>query len=205
MLKQAFIELLTKYTDNTRLIDTFWEEIRKNYSGRSRHYHTLDHLKNLLVQLTEIKSDIKDWNTVLFTLYYHDVVYNALKSDNEEKSAEFAANRMKQVGIPDNVIENCKQQILATKSHFKSTDSDTNYFTDADLSVLGQSWEIYELYYKNVRKEYSIYPDFIYRPGRRKVVQHFLAMERIYKTDYFFSKLEVQAKENLQKELELLR
>jgi len=55
-----------------------------------------------------------------------------------------------------------------------------------------------------IRKEYKVYPDIIYKPGRRKVVQHFLAMERIYKTDYFFVRLEQQAKENLTKELTLL-
>jgi len=59
-------------------------------------------------------------------------------------------------------------------------------------------------YYKNARKEYAIFPDFVYKPGRKKVLLHFLAMERIFKTDYFFHKFEMQAKQNLQKELEML-
>ncbi|MGE6220581.1 HD domain-containing protein [Nubsella zeaxanthinifaciens] len=204
MLKETFIQLLTNYTDNNGLTNELWTEIEKNYTSKKRHYHTLLHLDTILIQLTEVKKEIQNWETILFTLYYHDIIYNPLKSDNEEKSAELAEKRMKQVLVPIDIIELCKQQILATKSHIKSTDSDTNYFTDADLSVLGQSWEKYSDYYKNVRKEYSIYPDFVYNPGRKKVLNHFLTMDRIFKTDFFYDKFERQAKHNLQMEIELL-
>lgn len=111
---------------------------------------------------------------------------------------------MRQLQVPAAMIIQCRAQVLATKKHETSTDNDTNYFTDADLSVLGQSWETYEAYYKNVRKEYSIYPDIIYKPGRKKVLQHFLSMERIFKTDHFFTAFETRAKENLQRELDIL-
>lgn len=204
MLKETFIELLTKYTDNDSLKKELWTEIEKNYSSKKRHYHTLEHLANLLSQLTDVKSEIQNWEIILFTLFYHDIIYNSIKSDNEEKSAEFAENRMKQISVSNDRIELCKEQILATKSHIKSIDSDTNYFTDADLSVLGQNWETYLLYCKNVRKEYSIYPTLVYNPGRKKVLNHFLSMDRIFKTDFFYNKFEIQAKQNLQQEIESL-
>jgi predicted metal-dependent HD superfamily phosphohydrolase len=204
MLKQTFIALLTKYTNDQDLITELWAEIERNYSDKKRHYHTLNHLENLLQQLTEIKPQIKDWDVVLFSLYYHDIIYNSLKSDNEQKSAELAENRMKSIGISLAIIERCKAQIMATKAHFMSENEDTNYFTDADLSVLGQSWEMYSEYYQNVRKEYAIYPDLIYNAGRKKVLKHFLAMERIFKTNYFYLKFEAQARVNLEKELAFL-
>lgn len=204
MLKETFIELLTKYTDNDSLKNELWTEIKKNYSSKKRHYHTLQHLDNLLSQLTDVKSEIQNWETILFTLFYHDIIYNAIKSDNEKKSAELAEKRMKQISVSNDKIELCKKQILATKTHIKSTDSDTNYFTDADLSVLGQNLETYLLYCKNVRKEYSIYPALVYTHGRKKVLNHFLSMDRIFKTDFFYNKFETQAKHNLQKEIESL-
>lgn len=151
-----------------------------------------------------MKHEIQNWDCILFTLFYHDIVYNSLKSDNEEKSAETAEKQMKKLSVAYDTIELCKKQILATKSHDISTNSDTNYFTDADLSVLGQSWETYLSYCKNVRKEYSIYPDFVYNAGRKKVLNHFLAMNRIFKTTFFYEKFELQAKQNLLKEFELL-
>lgn len=204
MLKETFVQLIENYTTDDRLVKQLWQEIEENYSAKKRHYHTLQHLENLLQQLHAVKTHIKNWNTLLFTLYYHDVIYNALKRTNEEKSAEFAQSRMQLIAVPDEHINNCVEQILATKKHAASEDSDTNFFTDADLSILGQEWDMYAAYYKNVRKEYSLYPDIIYIPGRKKVLQHFLQMERIFKTDHFFNKFELQAKENMQQELEAL-
>ncbi|WP_198659598.1 hypothetical protein, partial [Nubsella zeaxanthinifaciens] len=101
MLKETFIQLLTNYTDNNGLTNELWTEIEKNYTSKKRHYHTLLHLDTLLIQLTEVKKKIQNWETILFTLYYHDIIYNPLKSDNEEKSAELAEKRMKQVLVVD--------------------------------------------------------------------------------------------------------
>ncbi len=204
MIKQSFLQLVSHYTNDRNVQGELWTEIEKNYSSKKRYYHSLQHLEHLLLQLIEIKNKLRSWDTVLFSLYYHDIVYNSLKSDNEERSADLAEKRMKQMAVPAEVIAQCKAQILATKSHTQSTDSDTNYFTDADLSILGQSWEIYIEYCKSVRKEYSIYPDMIYNPGRKKVLRHFLTMERIFKTDFFYSKFEEQAKRNLRQELQIL-
>ena len=202
MLKETFIELITKFTDDISLTNMLWTEIEENYSDKKRYYHTLTHLDNLQNQLCEVKDKIKNWETILFTLFYHDIVYNAMKSDNEEKSAELAELRMKQINVPTEIIENCKSQILATKKHEEKSDFDTNFFIDADLSILGQDTETYKIYFQNVRQEYSIYSDLIYNPGRKKVLNHFLDMDRIFKTDYFYAKFENQAKLNLQYELE---
>lgn len=205
MLKETFKKLLESYTNNSILINELWNEIECRYSSKKRFYHTLQHLENLLTQLTEVKGKIKNWDIILFTLFYHDLIYNPIKSDNEEKSAELAQKRMLQISLSNEDIELCKNQISATKSHNISPNTDTNYFTDADLCVLGQSWQLYSMYFKNVRKEYSIYPDFLYNPGRKKVLKHFLAMDKIFKTDYFFDKFERQARLNLEEELKLLR
>src|SRR5204862_5358395 len=86
-----------------------------------------------------------------------DIIYNVLKSDNEELSANLAEARRKQISVPIHTIDNCKAQILATKQHLENSESDINLFTDADLSVLAQNWETYSEYYQNIRKEYSIY------------------------------------------------
>lgn len=78
MLKETYIQLFTNYSDNAFLLNTFWTEIEQNYSNKKRHYHTLSHLENLLYQLLEVKDKIKNWETILFTLFYHDIIYNAV-------------------------------------------------------------------------------------------------------------------------------
>lgn len=201
MLKETFTKLLANYTDDDRLTNELWTEIEEHYSAKNRHYHNLQHLDSLYQQLAMVRDQIAHWETILFSLFYHDIIYNPLKSNNEEKSAELAEKRMKQLTVPDDMIVLCKAQILATKTHLQSTDNDTNYFTDADLSILGQAREVYSTYSKNVRKEYAMVPDLLYKRGRKKVLNHFLSLDRIFKTDFFYSKYEQAARRNLAMEL----
>lgn len=202
-LNETFVALLKDYTKDEQLIAALWDEVVACYASPHRHYHTLDHLENLLVQLNAIKGEIKNWNAILFTLFYHDIIYDVSKQNNEEESADLAVKRMKEIAVSEDMVMLCMEQILATKSHLISIDQDTNYFTDADLSILGQIWVKYSDYYKSIRSEFEIYPNLQYNFGRRRVLEHFLSMERIFKTDYFYNRFEVQAKVNLKRELEL--
>jgi predicted metal-dependent HD superfamily phosphohydrolase len=204
MLQLTFVQLLQKYTSNSQLIETLWNEIDNHYSGRGRYYHTLAHLQNLLDVLTEVRDRTEDWDTVLFALFYHDIIYKPTNNNNEKKSAELARKRLSEISFPEQRIAKCCSIILATKTHAVSTDSDTNYFTDADLSTLGQNQDAYIEYTKQVRKEYSMYPHFLYNPGRKKVLKHFVQMDSIFKTEFFFHKFEKHARENLHLELQSL-
>lgn len=201
MLQQSFTRLAGLYTADSAIINRLWTEIETAYSHPKRHYHTLQHLENLLTQLQEVKPQISDWDTVLFALYYHDIVYKATRKDNEEKSAELARKRLEELQYPADKIARCVAHILATKTHALSEDTDTNLFTDADLGILGADTQTYMRYAAQVRQEYAIYPDFMYNPGRKKVLQHFLRMEHIFKTEYFREKLEGQARRNMELEL----
>jgi predicted metal-dependent HD superfamily phosphohydrolase len=203
MLKEIFYQLVARYSTDRELAENLWQEIENKYSV-DRYYHNLDHLENMYLQLKEVKSMILNWDTILFALFYHDIIYHHAGLDNEEKSAELAIARLSTIGFPKSQIDKCKEIILASKSHMVSNDFEVNYFTDADLSILGHPWEVYFSYSKNIRKEYSIYPDFIYTGGRKKVLRHYLGMSRIYKTSFFFDKFEITARENLARELAML-
>lgn len=186
------------------MLEKIWKEIAANYSANSRHYHTLKHIENLFIQLSEVKDQIEDWDTILFSMFFHDIVYDVSCDDNEELSADFAKNRLHLISFPANKISKCISQITATKSHLVSNENDTNIFTDSDLSIFGQNWNIYSEYIRQIRKEYSIYSDEVYNNGRKKVISHFLNMESIYKTEYFITKFEKTAKANLSTELKML-
>ncbi len=204
LLKETFISLLRNYSQDTLLIEQSWNDIVLNYSESDRHYHNLSHLESLLLELQHIRPFISDWNTILFSLYYHDVIYNVKSTSNEEDSAAFAEKVMLRLNIPVHLISKCRQQIIATKIHQQSNDADLNFFIDADLSILGADWEAYAKYSNQIRKEYSIYNNDLYFTGRKKVLNHFLNMEHIFKTPHFFSKYEVNARKNMQRELKTL-
>ncbi|WP_306350405.1 hypothetical protein [Flavobacterium sp. '19STA2R22 D10 B1'] len=201
LLHQTFTSLANKYCQDHFLVTKLWQEIEEHYTAEDRHYHTLLHLLNILQLLLENKDNIKDWDTLLFTLFYHDVIYDASLTDNEEKSAELAEERLQYLNVPEPLIQKCKEQILATKTHQSHNDNDTLIFLDADLSILGQDLNTYGKYSQDIQKEYSIYPKLVYTAGRKKVIQHFLEMDRIYKTSFFYNRFEKQSRLNLMHEL----
>jgi predicted metal-dependent HD superfamily phosphohydrolase len=204
MLKELFLSLTSQYTNDVDLQQKLWLEIEKNYNGKKRHYHNLNHLESLLTELTELKTVVSNWNAIVLSVFYHDVVYKAHRKDNEEQSALVARKHLQQLNCDTSLIDRVDKLILATKSHQLSDDQDVNLFTDADLSILGKDWETYNTYCSNVRKEYSVYPDLLYKPGRKKVLQHFLSMDRIFKTDHFYKKYEESAKKNMEREIAAL-
>jgi predicted metal-dependent HD superfamily phosphohydrolase len=204
MVEQTFLNLVNKYTTGERRANELWAEITKAYTHKKRHYHTLTHLENMIEELDQYRPRITDWDTTLFAVFYHDIVYNVLKQNNEEKSAMLAVNRMTSLAVPAEKIEKCKAMILATKAHQITNNPDTDLFTDADLAILGQPWNTYENYTRQIRAEYAIYPDIMYKPGRKKVLAHFLAMKRIYKTEQFYAQFERAARENMERELIIL-
>lgn len=201
-LKAEWQKLTAKYTDNGAFIELLWSEIYSAYTSDDRHYHSLEHVEFMAKLALEHKLDIWDFETVQFSIFYHDLVYKAHKKDNEERSAEIAKKRLEALGVGHKRIQKCYDQILATKSHDGGRDTDTKILLDIDLAILGQDREAYKNYAVNVRKEYIIYPDELYYPGRIKVLQHFLDMKSIYKTEKFISLFEQNAKANLEYELQ---
>ena len=202
MLTDTFLQLVNKYSKDKELATNLWLEIFTKYSDSKRQYHTIDHLEAIIVDLTEVKDKIEDWDTTLLAVFYHDIIYKASSSTNEGDSAKLAMQKLSEIGYPAEKIAKCANLILATKLHELSEDNDTNYLIDADLAILGRGQYEYQKYTEQIREEYSIYPDFMYNNGRKKALQHFLQMEAIYKTEHFLKKYEKQARINIANELE---
>jgi predicted metal-dependent HD superfamily phosphohydrolase len=202
MLTYTFLQLVKKYSNDHELANNLWLEIFTKYSEPKRHYHTIDHLEAMISDLKEVKDRIEDWDTTVLAVFYHDIVYKASSSTNESDSAKIAMERLTTLGFPADKIAKCANLIAATKQHELAQDIDTNYLLDADLAILGQSPEDYQKYTEQIREEYSIYPDFMYNSGRKKIVQHFLQMDHIYKTEHFIKKYDKQARINIGNELE---
>ncbi len=204
MLKEAFYTLLSIYSEDIDFIESSWHEIEKAHQQKGRYYHNLTHLDYLYRCLVLVKKEIQDWDLVLFAIFYHDFVYNIHRKDNEKQSAKKAASILTKLSFDKKRIALCVEMINETKGHSISVNNDINHFTDADLSILGGEWKLYKAYAENVRKEYRFYPDFMYKKGRLSMLNHFLAMPKIYKTHYFFNQFETKARENLKREIGLL-
>lgn len=202
MISTLFNNSVDNYTGDRELKRSLWKKIQNQYSSFTRFYHTLSHLESLALELLPYRDQFVNWDTVVFSLVYHDFFYNTLKKNNEERSAAYAKRQLAKTSFATSQAERCGMLILATKTHVKSDDDEINLFTDADLAVLGSAPENYRTYARQIRKEYFMYPDFMYLPGRRSVLEHFLKMKRIFKTDLFYDRYEAQARINLKVELD---
>lgn len=198
-MKEKFLNLIGKYSDCEEYNLECWNGISEKYGSNLRHYHNLDHLENMFSELDKVKSEIKKLDSIEFSIFYHDIVYNPLKSDNEYQSALIFKKRISETSFDQ--IDHCMAQIMATKEHKLSDDGDTNFLLDLDLSILGSAYDRYQRYCENIRKEYAMYPGSVYRKGRRKVLEHFLNLDYIFKTEIFRKKYEKTARENLKLEL----
>ncbi len=201
MFHEIFKAELIAASGNDLLVEKLLNEVKTRYSEAHRHYHTYSHLDDLVKVLLPVKEAIQDWTILVFSIAYHDIIYQVDNSNNEEQSASLARLRLSQLNLAESRIEKCVAMIRATKQHSFSEDSDTNYFTDADLSILGAEPKEYKTYAEWIRREYQIYPHPIYQAGRKKVLQHFLERPRIYKTAYFLERYEKKARKNLEIEL----
>ncbi|WP_281846296.1 HD domain-containing protein [Olleya namhaensis] len=198
--------LLTKNYCNSTLAESLWAEIESQYIIKNRHYHNLSHIFNMLKQLDETQTKIKDLDSLKFAIWYHDIIYKSTNKNNEEKSALFALNRLKKIDFNLKRAQNVQELILSTKKHtiIKTQNNDNAVLLDLDLSILGTDWNTYKKYISNIRKEYKIYPNFMYNPGRKKMLNHFLERETLYFTEHNKEQYEAQARENLNREIKLL-
>jgi predicted metal-dependent HD superfamily phosphohydrolase len=204
-IETRWYSLLEPYNLSLEMKDKALSEILKAYSAKDRHYHNLDHIKQMLQLSEQFKELLNDKETVDFAIFYHDIVYSSTAKDNEEKSAEVAVKKLLEFGLDGVKIEKTKIYILATNSHeAKESDHDLLLFLDFDLMILAAPREQFIIYSKQIRKEYKIFPDLLYNPGRKKVLKHFLEMEHIYKSEYFRKNFEEQARRNLEFEISQL-
>ena len=205
-IRKDWSQLAIKFTSDQSLIESLWNEIEKHYSSKIRHYHNLSHVSSMLNLVEEFKATITNYDAFLFAIWYHDIIYKPTKNNNEEKSALFAKKRLEILNIDEETSKTVTKLIISTKNHkvILTDNVDNSYLLDIDLSILGTNWKTYQEYLNNIRKEYAIYPDFMYKKGRKKVLKHFLKRKTLYFTELYQTKFEKQARENLLKELELL-
>ncbi|MFH6962506.1 hypothetical protein ACHRVK_08435 [Flavobacterium plurextorum] len=201
-LQKIYSELLFKIGFSANGIQQNWADLEKTYSKKSRYYHNLTHLKEMIASFEKYRDKLQNPNEILFSIFYHDFVYSASKKDNELKSAEYAL-----AILPEN--SNLNKQLVfdaicATQQHQQNAIEDINWLIDFDLKILAKDWDDYKIYFEQIRKEYRIYPDFLYKPGRAKALKHFLENEFIFQTDEFRDLYEEKARANIEKEISFL-
>lgn len=206
LIKLNWFSLLQELKVDRHVGQVVFTDLVNAHCQLTRHYHNLSHVSYILYLVEEVEKLAVLPSVIQLSAWFHDYVYIPQRNDNEIKSAIYAEQTLKQLGIPLDLIQLVRQIILSTQKHQPVIDSiDNLIFLDIDLAILGTPSDRYFKYVEAIRLEYSWLGDRDYELGRKQVLDSFLARKRIYYTDYFYQKLELRARENLKAEIELYK
>jgi predicted metal-dependent HD superfamily phosphohydrolase len=168
-----------------------------------RRYHTLTHVMWVLRHVAELAATTptSDDAVVRAAALYHDAVYDPTSRTNEADSARLAADVLGDIGWDEPRITQVVALIGAT-AHGTVPPPDTDptmldVLLDADLAILGAEPAVYDAYARGVREEYGHVDEGAWRAGRAAVLDHFLALPSIYRTEAMRAALGRRAIANL--------
>jgi len=166
-------------------------------------YHNLSHILDCVSFITHnqtVNPLVTD--EIKLALVYHDVIYDPTATDNEEKSAYFTKNHLKDLFVTDmGTLEKICYMIIQTKHGVFNTDNldtDTKVVLDTDLSILASDEVEYLQYSENIREEYAHIDDDSFYKGRREFLEKMLAKRKIYQ---LCVELEPLARKNIENEI----
>jgi predicted metal-dependent HD superfamily phosphohydrolase len=184
---------------------TEWAAVVAAWSEPHRRYHDLAHLAAVLGLVGELAGAAADPDAVRLAAWYHDVVYDPERTDNERISADRARAGLRGL-VPDARVDEVERLVLLTAGHDPAADdADGAVLCDADLAVLAGPPEAYATYASAIREEYRHLSDEEFTAGRIAVLEHLLALPALYRTPRAATLWTERATANLTAELALLR
>ena len=168
------------------------------YTAPGRHYHNLTHIEDCLGALAAVDGlSAAEREILTEAIWWHDVVYDATRPDNEELSAQLAEQHVRPELRPE-----VGRLIRLTSTHqVDPQDRLGAILISIDLSILGAQPARYDAYAAAIRKEFAHVADSDYRAGRSRVLARFAARPFIFPDAGFAEKYDRQARENLAREI----
>ena len=173
------------------------DELIQAYSSTGRFYHTLAHIRDCLAIFDRTRSLAVHPEEVELAIWSHDAVYDTRREDNEQRSAEWAGQAIRQAGLGVSLLERVSGLILATRHDREVTDPDAQLLVDVDLAILGASPDVFWEYEEKIRKEYAWVPESLYARRRMQILRGFLSRPHIYYHSHYQELLERNARINL--------
>jgi len=179
--------------------------LRAAYEEPHRAYHTARHIGACLRLLddAEVRAAAEHVLEVEAAIWFHDAVYDTHASDNEDRSARMMEEALGGAGVAAEVIARIAAHVRATKAH-EPDSADGQLVIDVDLSILGESPEVFARFEEEVRREYAWVEETAYVAGRTAVLRGFAARPFIYGTPLFRDRYEARARANIARSLERL-
>jgi predicted metal-dependent HD superfamily phosphohydrolase len=175
------------------------EELVNRWSEPHRRYHTPEHLQVVLDRLDQLGGARF---AVVLAAWYHDVVYDPARADNEAASAALALAGLPSVGVDEETVSEVARLVRLTATHQPGPGDEAGaLLCDADLAVLGGTRGEYSAYRLAVRAEYGALDEASWRRGRASVLKSLLARDHLFSTYEGRKRWQESARSNLQREL----
>jgi predicted metal-dependent HD superfamily phosphohydrolase len=204
-LRRRWLALCHPFTPNESAAQAAFAALVAAYAKPHRAYHTLAHIAAVLGTLDTLRAEAHDWPALELAAWFHDVVYDPRRDDNEAQSAAVATRTLVGLGLPAPLIDHVAALIRQTQTHDPDPgDPDAPLLLDADLAILGAAPADYARYAAAIRREYAWVPEDQYRAGRAAVLRRFLQRPRMFHTERLYALLEAPARRNLAAELATL-
>jgi predicted metal-dependent HD superfamily phosphohydrolase len=182
------------------------EQVLGRHRQAARHYHGVRHVTWVVRHVLDLarSEPVDDLGAVVAAGFFHDAVYDATATDNEEQSARLAARVLVRLGWEAARADHVAGLVRATAAHALTVEADRAVLLDADLAVLGSEPAAYQAYVTGVRAEYSHVTDDAWRRGRADVLTRFLEAPELYSTATARARWTARARANMAAELAAL-
>lgn len=179
--------------------DQVFDELVAAYTAPDRHYHDICHIADCLDEFDGVRHLAHNPHAIEIAIWFHDVVYDGRRSDNEERSAEAAAAALRRLRASEPFMAEVKQLILFTRHDTEPPTADGKLMVDIDLAPLALAPERFDENTRRIRSEYPHVPEEMFLRGRNEILRGLLRRPRIYYTDTFFDRYEMRARQNLKR------
>lgn len=182
-------------------------ELLARWAESHRHYHGLEHLREVLDRIDELADEASDADAVRLAAFFHDAVYDPASPANEQRSARLAEDVLPGLGVDPARVLDVARLVRVTASHVPTSTEDRNgaVLCDADLAILAASPEDYAAYAAGVRAEYAHLDDPTFRAGRTDVLTSLLDRPQLFWTRIGRERWQDRARQHLAAERTLLR
>ena len=116
-LHRRWLDLIHPFAPDEAAAGVAYTDLAAAYAEPHRAYHTLAHIAAVLATLDTLRDAAQDWPALQLAAWFHDVVYDPRRDDNEAQSASVAARTLAGLGLPDPLIAHVAALIGQTQTH----------------------------------------------------------------------------------------
>lgn len=178
------------------------EQLLGLYAQPHRHYHTAQHLAEMVSRFLEPENAPHTSAEVLLAIFFHDAIYEPQRHDNETRSADLAFELLAAAGADPVAAQKVAHLVRMTAHSVQPQTPAECFLVDLDLAILGAPAARFEQYEQQVRQEYAFVPAEIFTSKRREILRGFLERPVLYWTATVGEKLEAAARHNLTQALQ---